>query len=71
METLSGLEGAEVPPQPGMDFSEAGFLQELQVRRTQQTRHFPGEACSCAWSCLALQMPDHPGQDWPNKHVVT
>ena len=37
---MSGLEGAEVPAQPGMDFSEAGFLQELQVHTSHQALHF-------------------------------
>ncbi len=36
VETMSGLEGAEVPAQPGMDFSEAGFLRELQVRKNNR-----------------------------------
>ena len=39
---MSGLEGAEVPRQPGMDFSEAGFLQELQVRSHHLTLHLLG-----------------------------
>ena len=45
METMSGLEGAEVPAQPGMDFSEAGFLQELQVHPSHHALQFL-ESCA-------------------------